>query len=422
MLRRCLVLVVGVWFLSGASLFGQVNTGGVAPKPVAPQRLAALLKGRSEERRAEALATLDAAAIQQAVVADALKESVDRDLRTKHVSLLTAQSLRCLAQSSRDEDIQFVVKLTETPDVNLAFAAAASLAERKDPKLLPSIVSLAKRKEFAQSFGFRRCLVDAVAQVPDKAAVAFLVETSSKFDGQLRFETAQHLARLTGQNFGGHSDQWTAWWKDQSDTFQLAAKSAPATTLLPGREVARIPWPEPLPEFFGVPVYAKRVVFVIDRSRSMASSVDGVTRLKEAVDQLEKAVEKLDRYAFFNVFAYNSDVLPFMTQLVQAEDDNKRAARNFAYRLTPDKKTACYDALSAGLMADANLEAMYFLSDGEPTTGRLVDMPTIVNSITAQNAFQRTSIYTLGIDARGAHEEFLKDLARRNYGQFVMVR
>lgn len=422
MLRRCLVLFVGIWLLSGESLFGQVNTGRPAPKPVAPQRLAALLKGRFEDRRAEALAMIDAAAIQQTMVTDALRESVDRDLRTKHVSLLTAQSLRCLAQSSRDEDIQFVVKLTETPDVNLAFAAAASLAERKDPKLLPSIVSLSKRKEFTQSFGFRRCLVDAVAQVPDKAAVEFLVETSSKFDGQLRFETAQHLVRLTGQNFGGHSDQWASWWKDQSGDFQLVAKSAPAKTLLPGQEVARIPWPEPLPEFFGVPVYAKRVVFVIDRSRSMASSVDGVTRLKEAVDQLEKAVEKLDRYAFFNVFAYNSDVLPFMSQLVQAEDDNKRAARNFAYRLTPDKKTACYDALYAGLMADANLEAMYFLSDGEPTTGRIVDMPAIVNSITAQNALQRTSIYTLGIDARGAHEEFLRELARRNYGQFVMVR
>lgn len=422
MLRRCLVLLVGVWLVASEPLFGQVNSGRAALKPVAPQRLAGLLKGRSEDRRAEALAMVDAAAIQQPSVADALKESVDRDLRTKHVSLLTAQSLRCLAQSSRDEDIQFVVKLTETPDVNLAFAAAASLAERKAPELLPTIVSLSKRKEFAQSYGFRRCLVDAVAQVPDRGAVEFLIEMSGKFDGQLRFETAQHLARLTGQNFGGHSDQWASWWKDQTESFQIASARPATANALDSRAAAQIPWPEPLPEFFGVPVYAKRVVFVIDRSRSMASSVDGVTRLKEATDQLEKAVEKLDRYAFFNVFAYNSDVLPFMTQLVQAEESNRRASRNFALRLTPEKKTACYDALYAGLKADANLEAMYFLSDGEPTTGRIVDMPTIVNSITAENAFQRTSIYTLGIDARGAHEEFLKDLARRNFGQFVMVR
>ncbi|MFM9960982.1 MAG: hypothetical protein ACKV2Q_07135 [Planctomycetaceae bacterium] len=220
-------------------------------------------------------------------------------------------------------------------------------AELKDPQLLPSIVSLAKRKEHTQSFGFRRCLVDAVAQVPDKASVQFLIETSSKFDGQLRFETVQHLARLTGQNFGGHSDQWAAWWQDHSGTFQIAAARATTAIAPESRAVSRIPWPEPLPEFFGLPVYAKRVVFVIDRSRSMASSVDGVTRLEEAVKQLEKAVDALDRYAYFNVFAYHSDVLPFMTQLVQAEDSNKRASRNFALRLTPDKTTAGYDRLFA---------------------------------------------------------------------------
>src|SRR5712691_1128522 len=422
MTRRWVVLLVGVWLLSGESLFGQVNAGRPAVKLVATPKLVGFLKGKSEARRAEALAMLDAATVQQTAIADALKESVERDIRSKHVSLLTAQAARRLALSPRDEDREFLVKLIETADVPVALAAAEGLAERQQAAALPAITSLAKRKEFSQSFGFRRGVVDAVAQVPDKAAVEFLIEMASKSDGQLRFETVQHLARMTGQNFGGHSDQWAKWWQDQPDDFQLAAESAPVNTALEGREVARVPWPEPLPEFFGVPIYAKRVVFVIDRSRSMASSVDGVTRLKEAVDQLEKAVEKLDRYAFFNVIAYNTDVLPFMSQLVPAEDDNKRAARNFAYRLTHEKKTACYDALYAGLMADANLEAMYFLSDGEPTAGRVVDMPTIVNSITAQNARQRTSIYTLGIDARDAHEEFLRSLARRNSGKFVMIR
>lgn len=422
MTRRWVLLCVGLLFLSGQSAFGQVTFGRPAAKPVPTPKLIGFLKGKSEERRAEALAILNAATVQEASVADALKESVERDLRTKRATLLTAQAMSRLALSSRAEDIQFLVKLTESPDVNVAFVAAASLAERKEPELLPSIVSLSQRKEFAQSFGFQRCLVDAVAQVPDKAAVEFLIEIASKFKGQLRFETVQHLARLTGQNFGGFSDQWAEWWKDQAATFQFSSERAVTAPIVPSLAVARIPWPDPLPEFFGVPIYANRVVFVIDRSGSMRSSVDGVTRLKEATTQLEKSVEALDKYAYFNIFAYNSDVLPFMSELVQAEDANKRAARNFAYRLTADKKTASYDALYSGLRADPNLEAMYFLSDGEPTMGRIVDMPTIVNSITAENALQRTSIYTLGIDARDAHEEFLQDLARRNYGKFVMIR
>ena len=186
MSRRWVLLIVGVWLLTGQSLFGQVNTGRPAAKPVPTQRLIGFLKGKSEERRAEAIALLDAATVQQAGIADALRESVERDMRSKHVSLLTFQSLSRLAMSSRDEDIQFLTKLTEAADVNVAFVAAASLAERKEPQLLPAIVSLAKRKEFTQSYGFRRCLVDAVAQVPDKAAVVFLIEMATKFDGQLR--------------------------------------------------------------------------------------------------------------------------------------------------------------------------------------------------------------------------------------------
>lgn len=424
MTRRIAVLFVGVWLLTVEAIYGQGTAGRLVVKPVPTQKLAVALKGKSEDRRAEALTLLDANAVQQAAIADALKESVERDIRSKHVSLLTAQSVQRLGWSARDEDVQFLVKLTESLDVNLAFAAAYSLGERKDAELLPAIVSLSKRKEFTQSFGLRRCLVDVVAQVPDKNAVEFLIGVASAFDGQLRFETAQHLARLTGQNFGGHSDQWAKWWKDQSASFQFAPQSLEAVNSAnpETQAVARIAWPESLPEFFGVPVYAKRVVFVIDRSRSMASSVNGVTRLDEAVKQLEQAVDSLDRYAYFNDIAYNSDVLPFMSQLVLAEDANKRASRNFAYRLKPEKKTASYDALYAGLMADANLEAMYFLSDGEPTAGRVVDMPSIVNSITAQNALQRTSIFTLGIDARGDHEEFLRDLAKRNHGKFVMIR
>ncbi len=422
MTRRWVLLCVSLLFLAGQSAFGQGNLGRSAVKPMPTQKLVGFLKGKSEERRAEALVLLDAATVKQIPVAEALKETIERDLRLKRATLLTAQSMSRLALSERDEDIQFLVKLTESSDVNVAFVAAASLAERKAPVLLPSIVSLSQRKEFAQSFGFRRCLVDAVAQVPDKAAVEFLIEIAAKFKGQLRFETVQHLARLTGQNFGGFSEQWAEWWKDQSATFQVSAERAATTPAVASLAVARIPWPDPLPEFFGVPVYAQRVVFIIDRSGSMRSSVDGVTRLKEAVTQLEKSVDALDRYSYFNIFAYNTDVLPFMSELVQAEDVNKRAARNFAYRLLPDKKTASYDALYSGLRADSNLEAIYFLSDGAPTTGRIVDMPTIVNSITAENALQRTSIYTLGIDARGAHEEFLQDLARRNYGKFVMIR
>ena len=142
MTRRWVLLCVSVCLLAGQSAFGQVTVGRPAAKPVPTQKLVGFLKGKSEERRAEALAALDAAAVKQVPIADALRDTVERDLRNKRATLLTAQSMNRLALSDRDEDVQFLVKLTESPDVNVAFVAAASLAERKDPELLPPIVSL----------------------------------------------------------------------------------------------------------------------------------------------------------------------------------------------------------------------------------------------------------------------------------------
>jgi hypothetical protein len=39
-----------------------------------------------------------------------------------------------------------------------------------------------------------------------------------------------------------------------------------------------------------------------------------------------------------------------------------------------------------------------------------------------QNMFQRTSIDTLGVDTQDISEQFMKDLANRNFGQYFKIR
>ena len=75
-----------------------------------------------------------------------------------------------------------------------------------------------------------------------------------------------------------------------------------------------------------------------------------------------------------------------------------------------------------GLAASNDLELILFLSDGEPTAGALVDPSAIVIAIANHNLTQRTTINTLGIDARDKHEEFLKNLAEKNYGKLLLIR
>src|SRR5205807_6169070 len=104
----------------------------------------------------------------------------------------------------------------------------------------------------------------------------------ARADGQLKYETARQLARLTGQNFGGKSDEWRKWWDQARAGYRIAQTAAAGAAPAVKPPASPIPWDYDLPQFFGTPIFAKRVVFVIDKSKSMLSSVDGVTRLDDA--------------------------------------------------------------------------------------------------------------------------------------------
>jgi len=83
--------------------------------------------------------------------------------------------------------------------------------------------------------------------------------------------------------------------------------------------------------------------------------------------------------------------------------------------------TASHAALTATFGLEP--EAIYFLSDGEPTDGQPAQ---IVTSITALNRTQRVSIHTIGVvtDRGGGVglTRFMEPLAQQNYGKFQLVQ
>src|SRR4029453_4230499 len=98
----------------------------------------------------------------------------------------------------------------------------------------------------------------------------------------------------------------------------------------------------------------------------------------------------------FEIIAYNDFEQPYAGELVPATPAQKSGAVQFIFSLVAERKTDIYDTLSDALQVDANVEAILFLSDGEPNVGRIIDCPTILQRITQQNAQQRTSINTIG--------------------------
>lgn len=354
-----------------------------------------------------------------------LSESIELNLDRGQVtwSVLEAARLFCRLDQESLKDEQLALLTHRKANVSLTVVGVSEMARRRVPETFEIAVRLAQTPEFSQSFGMRRTIVDSAAQYSRPEAVEFLIDILVEHDGLLRYETARHLLRLTNQNFGGHPQRWRVWWAANKATFEFDSEISQAATAARDTEkVEAIPWPQVVPKFFEQPIYGKRVLFVIDRSRSMLSTVDGVTRNEEVQEELEVVINDLPEGTFFNLIAYEEERKPWATELSESTFEARSDAIRFVYSLLPQNKTALYDALEEALRHDENIEQIVLLSDGKPTAGRVVIPGAIVELITRQNAFSQTTIDAVGIDTRGDEELFLKQLTLRNFGKLRVIR
>lgn len=261
---------------------------------------------------------------------------------------------------------------------------------------------------FAGSLACRRGIVATLAELTDQAALDLLVELMQSLRGEARGDAISQLTRLSGRQLGDDAKAWRAWL----DASRAAkAEGKPLEDAPFGVEPADPANEEKRASYYDIPVYADRVVFVLDTSGSMQGP-----RLEAAKRELESAIFGLPEETFFTVLFFNSGVGPWQRQLVQATDLNKRAAVGFVARLPAEGGTATSDALESAFTFDA--EAIFFLSDGAPSAGRITDPVRIVEMVSRLNAGRYLSVNTISIMGGAA---FLENLAKANHGSFRAV-
>jgi hypothetical protein len=390
-------------------------------KPFAPEKFLRAFRGNREDLRHKVLDDAERMYLAEPQLAPTLWQVIEPALKSSPAPDSLARAVRLYGRLDDPEAASRLVSLLSAADPRLVQTAIDILAERRPAAALETLVGLTEHPTYKARYGFRHALISAVARFNEPASVGFLVKAIGSTDGQLKYEISRELSRLTGENFGGKSSDWRKWWEAHRDGFRVAAPASVANVGVKAG-AAPVPWDVDLPQFFGTLIYAKRIVFVIDKSKSMLSTVDGVTRLDNAEKELEAAIRKLPDDAWFDIIAYNDFEQPYAGKLVPATPAQKSAAVQFIYSLVAERQTDIYDTLSDALIVDSNIEAILFLSDGEPNVGRIVDCPTILQKITQQNAQQRTSINTIGIDAQGIGGDFLKKLAADNFGEYRSIR
>jgi hypothetical protein len=289
------------------------------------------------------------------------------------------------------------------------------LAEKKDPRAVELLPLLSRHACFKNHYGYRRTVCCLAGSVPSPASVTFLIEQLATAQGELRAVIAANLQRLTGNEAGADAAAWSEWWGSRRDSFQFPGAVEYGTLRAAGST----------PSYYGLPVYADRLVFVLDTSKSMAIG-RSEPRIEIAKRELIRAIGQLPESTFFNIVVFNSTVSAWHESLAPAIPRWKEAAAEFVAMQRPQGRTITYDALVAAMGLHDDVEALYFLSDGAPSMGTIVNPEQIVESIARQNHLRRLTINSIGLfgggadDARGL-ELFMQRLAAANFGQFRRI-
>lgn len=159
-------------------------------------------------------------------------------------------------------------------------------------------------------------------------------------------------------------------------------------------------------------------MFIIDNSGSMRDYWGGATRLERAKAELIHAIEDLPADAKFSIVSFHTTVNPWRNELLEASEENKREAIQFVRRLGYGVKTNTYGALRQSLEFDDELEAVFLLTDGKPTVGKIIPTRGIVSDIMHRNRFRHLNFNTIGIGVQGPTEDFLRTLAELTGGEF----
>jgi hypothetical protein len=163
------------------------------------------------------------------------------------------------------------------------------------------------------------------------------------------------------------------------------------------------------PTFFGVQAQAKSIVYVIDRSASMG--LEG--RLRRATAEVAASLARLPANTRVQVIVYARTTEPMLPELAITPPRLIESASARLLHLSAEGGTDHVRALKSALAL--NPEAVYFLTDEDELT------PADVKAVCDYNR-GRSAIHTICLVDPAAANTPLQDLAKRNRGEFRVVK
>lgn len=279
-------------------------------------------------------------------------------------------------------------------------------------------------------------LAGALRRVGTKKAARQLItalgEIESRSDGAdmsgVVKAVGDALRELTSSATTGGYKEWLAWWKDGGESLETERDKEVAKSGKKAKEEEG----DDKYGFYGIETNSKRLCFVIDISGSMNEPADYAgsnrTKIEVAKEELIRAISGLPKDARFNIIAYSTELTLWNKKLQLADAKGKSKAKAWVAKLQAAGATNIYESLTRAFdyagrgtfdrSYKSALDTIFFLSDGQPTAGRIQSIPEIEREILEKNRLRRVAIHTIGVGRTHARQ-FMRNLATRTGGQYV---
>lgn len=351
------------------------------------------------------------------------------------------------AREARSPRLRFhlVRGLADRPGAPAREALEKAVSDRSGQVAVAALDALSRRPESIEAvigglerdpWQVRLAAARALEEIDSEAGIEPLLAAMKEADGRLRREINDVLVALTGENKHGDQSLWEAWWQEVREKF---SSSRPPREKRAERAVQARAGSEGHTTFYGLDVPTKRVIFVLDRSGSMAGEsrwqddsrtptgdgprLEGGRKIDVCRFELKQVLASLAPDARFAVMFYNRDVRRFPARgLARASTAAIKKAGDFIDSVEPLGATNIFDSLEAAMAAEDwedQVDTIFVLSDGLPNCGRFEVTDAICAEIRRRNAQSRITINTVLVGTGDAARELMEQLAEKNGGRFV---
>jgi Mg-chelatase subunit ChlD len=248
----------------------------------------------------------------------------------------------------------------------------------------------------------RALAVDALKSTRRRDAVAALIQGLRNRDTAVKEACVVALKELTAQAHATAYDPWITWWRTVEKDF------TPRGAIARSEEKEAQRREGGGTTFYGIESLSQHVVFILDRSGSMAApDQGGGTKIATAREELIRAITALKDGSTFNIIFYSSGFEEWQKKMTVVDAASRKKAIDWVKSIEAVGSTNIFDPLERAFELAGRgthdkaygllLDTIYFMSDGLANRGRIIAANDILKEVSRMNTLKKVKIHAIGI-------------------------